>query len=138
MPKRAACTGCARAHFSKILHNLHSLYARETTKVRLRVMITCAQHSFGTLPPGIMFQTLPLSSRALEGLGTRLPFKYMRMLESKNHSKRKQIRCGFLSSYIECHEVIHQHFNVYTVLRGYEFKIQKLSKFLFIDIKGSW
>ena len=29
--------------------------------------------AFGTLPPqGYMFQTLPLSSRALEGLGTRL------------------------------------------------------------------
>ena len=71
--KRAACTARARAHFSKILlRNLHSLYARETTKARLRVMITRAQHSFGTLPPGVMFQTLPLSSRALEGLGTRL------------------------------------------------------------------
>ena len=65
-------TARARAHFSKILCNLHSLYARKTTKARLRVMITCVQHSFGTLPPGVMFQTLPLSSRALEGLGTRL------------------------------------------------------------------
>ena len=59
---------------------------------------------------------------------TMAPFKYMRMLESKNHSKRKQIRCGFLSTYIECHEVIHQHFNVYTVLRGYEFKMQQVIK----------
>ena len=72
VPKHAACTARARAHFSKILRNLHSLYARKTTKARLHVMITCAQHSFGMLPPGVMFQTLPLSSRALEGLGTRL------------------------------------------------------------------
>ena len=63
VPKRAACTARARAHFSKMLRNLHSLYARETTKARLRVMITCAQHSFGTLPPGVMFQTLSLSFR---------------------------------------------------------------------------
>ena len=72
VPKRAACTGRARAHFSKILCNLHSLYARETTKARLRVMITRAQHSFGTLLPGVMFQTFPFSSHVLEGLGTRL------------------------------------------------------------------
>ena len=72
VPKHATCTARARTHSSKILRNLHSLYARETTKARLHVMITCAQHSFRTLLPGIMFQALLLSSRALEGLGTRL------------------------------------------------------------------
>ena len=72
MAKRAACTARACVHFNKIPHNLHSSYACETIKARLRVMITCAQHSFGILPFGVMFQTLPLSFHALEGMGTRL------------------------------------------------------------------
>ena len=73
---------------TSVRYYVHSSYVRKTTKARLPVMNTCVQHSFGTLPPGVLFQTLPLSSRALEGLGTRLVLECMRYYTPQLISKQ--------------------------------------------------
>ena len=46
-----------------VIHVSYNLYACETTKARLYIMITCVQHSFGILPPRVMFQNLSLFLR---------------------------------------------------------------------------